>query len=220
MKFETLNVSGFESAMRGMRNPLKSYDKADSKIEMIDMEFRPGVGKFIIGPNDYKLAKNLWKGGAEHRKWMRQVIVWVDITAPRYFFQEWDTYKIGTSANSESTMHTLLKEDFDEHEFEWPKFDNADWDIEAAFKKYINVIRTVRDRANDDPAYKEYYQQILKAMLPESFLQKRTVCLNYEVLATMYRQRKNHRLPQWREEFVSWVKTLPYSEFITGEFND
>lgn len=91
----------------------------------------------------------------------------------------------------------------------------------AAFNDYIDVIKTVRDRAGEVYGEKkEYYQQMLKAMLPESFLQKRTICLNYEVLATMYRQRKNHRLPQWRESFTSWVKTLPYSEFITGNFDD
>ncbi len=90
----------------------------------------------------------------------------------------------------------------------------------AAFNDYIDIIKTVRDRANETHREKkEYYQQMLKAMLPESFLQKRTICLNYEVLATMYRQRKNHRLPQWRESFVSWVKTLPYNEFITGDFD-
>ena len=216
MEFNTLDVQGFDSALRGMRNPLKSYDKTDSEWVWVR-----GNERFVIGANDYKLAKGLWKGGTEHRKWMRQVIVWVEITAPRYWWSEFDTYKIGTSANSESTMHTILKEDFNISEFEWPNFDNGDWDIMAAFNDYIDTIKTVRDRANETHGEKkEYYQQMLKAMLPESFLQKRTICLNYEVLATMYRQRKNHRLPQWREAFTSWVKTLPYSEFITGEFND
>lgn len=214
MDFQTLDVRGLDSAMRGMRNPLKSYDKADTTINNI-------TGSITIGPNDYKLAKGLWKGGTEHRKWMRQVIVWVEITAPRYWWSEFDTYKIGTSANSESTMHTILKENFNASEFEWPTFNNGDWDIMAAFNDYIDVIKVVRDRANEATGEKrEYYQQILKGMLPESFLQKRTICLNYEVLATMYRQRKNHRLPQWSKDFVSWIKTLPYSEFITGNFND
>lgn len=215
MELITLDVQGFESAMRGMRNPLKSYDKADSFWTIGEDSY------FKIGPNDYKLAKGLWKGGTEHRKWMRQVIVWVEITAPRYWWSEFDTYKIGTSANSESTMHTILKEDFNQSEFEWPCFTGSDWDIEAAFDDYIDVIRTVRDRANNVTGQeKEHYQQILKAMLPESFLQKRTICLNYEVLATIYRQRKNHRLPQWSNGFVRWIETLPYSEFITGNFND
>ena len=215
MEFKTIDVQGFEAALSGMRNPLKSYHRADSFWPIGD-EYE---SNYIIGPNDYKLAKNLWKGGTEHRKWMRQVVVWVEITAPRYWWAEWDTYRIGVSANSESTMHTILKEDFSQNEFEWPKFSGSDQDIEAAFKDYLDIIKTVRDRANETTGRdKEYYHQILKAMLPESFLQKRTICLNYEVLATMYKQRKNHRLPQWREVFVSWIKTLPYSEFITGEF--
>ncbi len=216
MEFNTLDVQGFDSALRGMRNPLKSYDKADSKwVSDYSGEH------FVIGPNDYKLAKNLCKGGTEHRKWMRQVIVWVEITAPRYWWSEFDTYKIGTSANSESTMHTILKENFNASEFEWPQFNNGDWDIMAAFNDYIDTIKVVRDRANEATSEKrEYYQRILKGMLPESFLQKRTICLNYEVLATMYRQRKNHRLPQWSKEFVSWINTLPYNEFIKGDFND
>lgn len=210
--FQTLCVCGFEPALHGMRLPLKSHEKADSYYEKDD--------NFIIGPNDYKLMKNLWKGGTEHRKYLRQIQVWAEIEFPRYVWAEWDTYRIGVSANSESTMHTILKEDFNNSEFEWPKFKNADWDIEAAFNDYLNIIITVRDRANEASGQdKEYYQQILKAMLPESFLQKRTVCLNYEVLATMYRQRKNHRLPQWSKDFVSWINTLPFPEFITGDFD-
>ena len=216
MEFNTLEVQGFDSAIHGMRNPLKSYDKADSKWILDDTDEH-----FIIGPNDYKLAKGLWKGGTEHRKWMRQVVVWVEITAPRYWWSEFDTYKIGTSANSESTMHTILKESFNQSQFEWPQFNGSDKIIENIFNEYINSIKLIRDYANKTEGEdKEHYQQILKAMLPESFLQKRTICLNYEVLATMYRQRKNHRLPQWSKDFVSWVNTLPYNEFITGNFND
>ena len=211
--FQTLCVCGFEPALHGMRLPLKSHEKADSYYEE--------DGNFVIGSNDYKLMKNLWKGGTEHRKYLRQIQVWAEIEFPRYVWAEWDTYKIGTSANSESTMHTILKEPFNVSQFEWPKFCGGDWDIEAAFNDYIDIIKTVRDRANGTTGQnKEYYQQMLKGMLPESFLQKRTVCLNYEVLATMYRQRKNHRLPQWSRDFVSWIKTLPFNEFITGDFDD
>lgn len=212
-KFKTLEIAGFMSAISGMRNPLKSYHKADSYIDE--------KGQFILGNNDYDLAKRLWKAGTEHRKYLRQIQVWVEIEAARAFFQEWDTYKIGTTANSESTMHKILKEDFNEEDFEWPRFENSDWDIQAAFRDYLNVLKTVRDRANElTGADKERMQQMLKGMLPESFIQKRTVNLNYETLATMYRQRKNHRLPQWNTDFVSWVKTLPYSEFITGNFDE
>lgn len=219
MKFETIDVQGFDGAISGMRNPLKSYHKADSIWTVNDTETDE---IYEIGPNDYRLAKGLWQGGPEHRKWMRMVWVWVDITAPRYWWSEFDTYKIGTAANSESTMHTLLKEDFDYDEFEWPTFDGADWDLEAAFRDYIDtVLKTARDRANKSTGEnKEYYHRILKSLLPEAFLQKRTVCLNYEVLANMYRQRKNHRLPQWNTIFVNWVNSLPYSEFITGDFDE
>ena len=220
VKFETLRVCGIPEAIDGMRNPLKSYDMADSYYEWVDLKTKPSFSHFIIGQNDYRLAKNLWRGGTEHRKYLRMIQVWVDIWAPRFFWSEWDTYKIGTAANSESTMHTILKEDFTYDQFEWPPFEGADWDIEASFKDYIDILKTVRDRANESSGKeKEHYHQILKGMLPESFIQKRTVNLNYETLATMYRQRKNHRLPQWREDFVSWIYTLPYPELITGEFD-
>lgn len=211
MKIITKQISGWEPAIYGMRNPLKSYDKYDSRND---------GENFIIGPNDYKLAKNLWQGGTEHRKWMRMIQVWADIWAPRYWWSEYDTYRIGTSANSESTMHKILEEDFNEEDFEWPNFEGADWDVEAAFRDYLDLLKTIRARYEvGTDSDKNYYLILLKTMLPESFVQKRTVNLNYETLATMYRQRKNHRLPQWREIFCEWVKTLPYSKFITGEFD-
>lgn len=214
MKFETLDVQGFDSAMRGMRNPLKSYDKADS-------EWRSDYSGeyFYIGPNDYKLAKGLWEGGTEHRKWMRQVIVWVEITAPRYWWSEFDTYKIGTSANSESTMHRLTKDGVtkEDLEFIWGVDPIADKAMELLLQSINNLIKIYN--SINDKNYKEKLFQDIKGLLPESFLQKRTICLNYEVLATMYHQRKNHRLPQWRETFVSWIDTLPYNEFIIGNFD-
>lgn len=216
MQIVTIDVQGFEAAIEGMRNPLKSYDKRDSFWTVNETETDE---VYFIGPNDMKLAKGLWKGGTEHRKYLRMIQVWADIYAPRFWWSEYDTYRIGTSANSESTMHKILQENFNERDFEW-MFENGDWDIEAEFRDYLNLLKTVRDRANADSDHKEHYQQLLKCMLPESFIQKRTVNLNYETLATMYRQRKNHRLPQWREVFCSWIKTLPYNELITGEFND
>ena len=218
MKIETIDIQGFDAAFEGMRNPLKSYGRADSYWSVNETETDE---IFVIGPNDMKLAKGLWKGGTEHRKYLRMIQVWANIWAPRYWWSEYDTYRIGTSANSESTMHKILQEKFDESDFEWPRFEGADWDIEAEFRNYLDLLKTVRDRANQcEGQEKERMQQMLKSMLPESFIQKRTVNMNYETLATMYRQRKNHRLPQWREVFCSWVKTLPYSELITGEFDD
>lgn len=210
MKFKTIDVQGFYPAMRGMRNPLKSYSKADTYQYPV----------VTIGDNDIDLAKRLWKAGTEHRKYLRMIQVWVDIWAPRYFWSEFDTYKIGTVANSESTMHKILEEDFNYNDFEWPEFDGADWDIEAGFKDYIDLLRTISDRAKTEPKQKQYYLKILKTMLPESFIQKRTICLNYETLANMYHQRKNHRLPQWSKDFVEWIHTLPYNELITGEFDE
>lgn len=210
MKFETLDVQGFYPALHSMRNPLKSYHKADThKYPVV-----------TIGKNDMDLSKRLWKAGTEHRKYLRMIQVWVDIWAPRYFWSEFDTYKIGTVANSESTMHKILEEDFNYNDFEWPEFDGADWDIEAGFKDYIDLLRTISDRAKNEPKQKQYYLKILKTMLPESFIQKRTICLNYETLANMYHQRKNHRLPQWSKDFVEWVHILPYNELITGEFDE
>ena len=211
--FETLEVEGFIPAMHGMRNPLKSHHKNDSGY------FGDDYSPAHIGPNDYDLAKRLIQAGPEHCKFLRMITVWADWSLPRYLWSEADTYRIGLEKNSESTMHTLLKENFDETQFEWPPFENSDWDIEAAFDDYINVLKTIKMRANEETGEnKQKLHRILKGMLPESFIQKRTVCVNYQTLRNMYHQRKNHRLPQWNTDFVNWVHTLPYSEFITDEW--
>lgn len=214
MKFNLLQVSGFHQAIKGMRNPLKSYNKADSEITYPNRDLDPC---FELGENDYSLASRLFKAGPEHRKWMRMVYVWVDIWAPRYWWSEFDTYKVGTAANSESTMHKLKDESFDKKDFEF------DWGVsESADKHMEDTLKTLKDIQSEyqkaDSSEKEKYHRLMKQILPESFIQKRTVCLNYEVLANMYKQRKNHRLPQWSVDFVNFVKALPYSEFVTGEF--
>ena len=209
-KFETIYVGGFEPAIYGMRLPLKSHKNMDSSWQNDD---------YIIGPNDYKLMKSLWKAGSEHRKYLRQIQVWVNISAPRYFWTEWDTYKIGTTANSESTMHKIQDEDFQYQDFEFPW--GLDEDCDDVFKNYIDALRDLVQYRLKDSAegwYKKQYKEALKAMLPEGFIQKRTINLNYEVLANMYHQRKNHALPQWNTDFTEWVHTLPYYEFITGEW--
>lgn len=209
MKFETLDVAGFSPAFEGMRNPLKSYYKADSYCT---------EEGFYFGPNDYDLAKRLRIAGKEHAKWMRQVVVWVSITAPRFFWSEFDTYKIATVANSESTMHKIKDENFDEEDFdfEW----GVDQDADSTMRDLIFALKSTQKRMNNcnDNELKSKYHRILKGMLPESFMQKRTVMLNYQVLQNMYEQRKNHSLPQWNDAFVSWIKTLPFNEFITGDF--
>lgn len=209
MEFKTLEVCGMEQAIAGMRNPLKSYAKADS-------ESKDGV--FMLGDNDRKLATTLWKAGTEHRKWLRMVQVWVDIEAPRYIWSEFDTYKIGTTANSESTMHKLKDEILDCScvEFDWGQSKIAD----NAMTHLLDSLKKIQDMMNAaDSTDKDKYHRLMKGLLPEGFIQKRTVNLNYETLANMYHQRKNHRLPQWSKDFVDWVETLPYSEFITGKFD-
>ena len=210
MKFEKTSVYGLHEALKGMRNPLKSYNKADSVTSV--------AGNEHIGSNDYNLAKRLWKAGTEHRKWMRMVQVWVDITAPRYFWSEFDTYSVGVSKNSESTMHKLKDESLDCNcvEFDWGQSKIADKTMFVILESLKNLQQMMNDADSED---KDKYHRLMKALLPEGFLQKRTVNLNYEVLANMYYQRKNHRLPQWNKEFVEWVETLPYSEFITGKFD-
>jgi len=198
-----------------MRNPMKSYDRADSERKYYGADSAKGV--FKLGEKDYNLAKQLCKSGSEHRKWMRQVTVWVEINAPRYWWSEFDTYRIGVSANSESTMHKLKDEnlaltDFD---FDW----GTSYIADKAMQNLVESLRDVRDMMNEaDSKDKDKYLRVLKQLLPESFRQKRTVCLNYEVLHSMYHQRKKHRLHEWSDTFCNWVRTLPYSEFITEEF--
>lgn len=213
-KFKTLEVAGWIPALKGMRNPLKSWNKSDSYIG--------SDNRINIGPNDYDLARRLIVGGSPHRKFLRQINIWVDISAPRFWWSEFDTYKIGTSANSESTMHTLLKEPITLDMFEFCE-DSDLMSITSmyVFEEYIKGLEDIRKYAAEivNAKDKNKYLQLLKLMLPESFIQTRTVCLNYEVLANMYYWRKDHRLPQWSKDFVSWIYTLPYSEFITQQFD-
>ena len=209
--FQTVEVAGFTPALAGMRHPLKSYEKADSKID--------GQGNLIIGDNDYDLAKRLCQaGGPEHAKFLRQISVWVNIIAPRFWWAEEATYKIGTTENSQSTMHTLMRDGVKEEDIYF--FFGEDEMANEAMHNYINVINELIAvyKTLEPGDIKEQYFEKIKAMLPEGFLQARMVSLNYEVLRNMYRQRKSHRLRGWSEDFVNWVKTLPVSEWITGEF--
>lgn len=241
-RFETLEVAGWSSAIEGMRAPLKSYDKSDSIDHYWD--------NFEIGENDYKLAKRLCKAGPEHRKWMRQIQVWARWSLPLYLWQEADTYSIGISKNSESTMHTLTKRNLTWEDFDTEYMDEVGKEVQIAAIQRINQA-LVRYNITRDEIKKHKYELAnpfiedtdnfdideikakiadleeeklkefisLKSLLTTSFIQTRYVNLNYEVLHNMYHQRKNHRLPQWSKDFVSWVKTLPYSEFITEEFD-
>ena len=205
IKIENVDVYGFETAIRGARNPMNSWDRMDSGYNN---------GKFEIGENDYKLLKNLTIAGPEHRKWNRMVTVTMDITAPLYWWKEYDTYKVGTVANSCSTMHKIQAKEFTlddfshEHLEEYPK-----WLLSEVISE-LNENREDFNRTKD----KDYWWQMIQ-LLPTSYNQKRTVHLNYEVLGSMYHQRRHHKLTEWLE-FCDTIKTLPYSEFITREFGD
>lgn len=211
VNFQTVEIAGFISAIAGMRHPLKSYDKADSQID--------DQGNLVIGQSDYDLAKRLCQAGSpEHAKFLRQIEVWVNITAPRFWWQEEATYKIGTTENSQSTMHTLIRdgvkyEDIDFYFTENEKANNAMHNYLDAINEVIEVYKTLEAGET-----KELYFEKIKAMLPEGFIQTRMVSLNYEVLRNMYRQRKSHRLRGWKEDFVNWINTLPMNEWITGIF--
>ena len=203
IKIENIDVYGFEAAIRGARNPMNSWDRMDSCYNN---------GEFEIGENDYKLLKNLTIAGPEHRKWNRMVTVTMDITAPLYFFKEWDTYKVGTVANSCSTMHKIQAK----------KFEMSDFSVEhlrslRVMHEVIDELNFYRDKFNKSKSKDDWWEMI--QLLPTSYNQKRTVHLNYEVLGTIYHQRRHHKLDEWHV-FCDTIKTLPYSEFITREFGD
>ena len=201
IKIENIDVYGWEAAIRGARNPMNSWDRMDSCYNN---------GEFEIGENDYKLLKNLTIAGPEHRKWNRMVTATMDITAPLYFLKEWDTYKVGTVANSCSTMHRIQAK----------KFEMSDFSVEhlrslRVMHEVIDELNFYRDKFNKDKKKEDWWEMI--QLLPTSYNQKRTVHLNYEVLGTIYHQRRHHKLDEW-VEFCDMIKTLPYSEFITREF--
>ena len=203
IKIENIDVYGWEAAIRGARNPMNSWDRMDSCYNN---------GEFEIGENDYKLLKNLTIAGPEHRKWNRMVTVTMDITAPLYFFKEWDTYKVGTVANSCSTMHKIQAKAFTLNDFSTEHLDYIGLETMRVIIRRLNRNRTLFNETKD----KVYWWQMIQ-LLPTSYNQKRTVHLNYEVLGTIYHQRRHHKLSGW-VDFCDIIKTLPYSEFITREF--
>ena len=209
IKIENIDVYGFEAAIRGARNPMNSWDRMDSCYNN---------GEFEIGENDYKLLKNLTIAGPEHRKWNRMVTVTMDITAPLYFFKEWDTYKVGTVANSCSTMHKIQAKEFELDDFSYEHLLDNSLDALVDVIDILNYHREAFNTYEDEYAHdkKDYWWQMIQ-LLPSSYNQKRTVHLNYEVLGTIYHQRRHHKLDEWHV-FCDTIKTLPYSEFITREF--
>lgn len=201
MKFENTKVYNFEGALRGMRNPKDSWDRSDSYYDENH--------NYIIGENDLKLAQVLIKAGKEHRKFLRQIMVCVDITAPRYWWSEMDTYKIGTVANSCSTMHKLNAYPITIDMFKIDEiFDEYD-----SINNTINMLEKLRKLYNQTKDIR--YLRAMKQRLPESFLQKRTVTMNYENIYEIVRQRGNHRLNEWYRDTMEWINDLPYiEEFI------
>lgn len=213
MKFENTQVFNFEGALRGMRNPKDSWGKSDSYY------FH---NQYMIGEKDMKLAKALIKGGSEHRKFLRQIFVSVDITAPIFFFKEFDTYKVGTVANSTSTMHTLAKKPITIDCFEETLTDLGD--LESIYPEYAHFTEVLIDKLEwlrqkyNETNDKKFWRELI-CWLPSSWLQKRTVTLNYENLLSICKQRKNHKLNEWSGKdnpnfpnFISWARTLPYAK--------
>ena len=240
---EKTEVMGFDHAIRGMRNPMNSWDKSDSGIckggdsgigcdNCADYAFcgHPYDHSFQIGKNDHELMMKLVKGGPVHAKFRRMIAVYVDITAPLYWWKEFDTYKVGTVANSCSTMHKIHEKEFTLDDFShehltgktdglWVNADGRDfmcsaYDFCQITCDVLNFYRQKYLETND----KSYWWQMIQ-LLPSSYNQKRTVMLNYEVLAGIYPMRKNHKLDEWRE-FCQWIERLPYSEIITGQRGD
>lgn len=234
IKFENTEVVGWEAVIRGMRNPLNSWAKSDSgwdkmfyapeedKNNYLSVE-NNGEYEYYLGPNDQSLMIQLRNAGTDHRKYMRMITVYVDITAPLYWWKEFDTYKVGTVANSCSTMHKIAAKEFTLDDFSCEHLfneDNGEEDQEHYnlwldhMKSTVIMLNRARERYLETKNKKYWWQMI--QLLPSSYNQKRTIMLNYEVLANMYHSRKNHKLEEWRT-FCEWIKTLPYSDIITGE---
>ena len=228
LKIENTEVIGWEAAIRGMRNPMNSWEKSDSLFYDEDGNLcRMGQGKNLsldeIGDSDYKLMIKLRNAGTDHRKFMRMITVYLDITAPLYWWKEFDTYKVGTVANSCSTMHKIHEKEFTFDDFSHEKLINsACMEIQEqhirispiqALATTIECLNSYRDlylQTKD----KKYWWQVIQ-LLPSSYNQKRTVMLNYEVLANIYKSRKNHKLDEWHT-FCDWIERLPYSQLIIG----
>lgn len=234
IKFENVEVMGWEHAIRGMRNPMNSWEKSDSGYcathgpsHCSECEYIKNCNgdevdidtKYIIGPNDRSLMKKLVRAGTDHRKFMRMITVYVDITAPLYWWKEFDTYKVGTVANSCSTMHKIAEKEFELSDFSYEHLiyngltiDCYDDNPKLLLSVVIDCLNNYREKYLETKDKKYWWQMI--QLLPTSYNQKRTVMLNYEVLANIYNARNNHKLDEWRE-LCKWIEGLPYSELIT-----
>lgn len=234
IKLEKTDVFGWESAIRGMRNPMNSWDKSDSDFsdncynqeqegECTNCKYFDGYGhKCIpyIGKNDIKLMKNLSKAGNDHAKYLRMINVTVDITAPLYWWKEFDTYKVGTVANSCSTMHKITSKPIELSDFSIDDFDIGDDYNEIALEDmFINVVADCESLRQKylETKDKRYWKGLIQ-LLPTAYNQKRTVQLNYQVLKNMYFSRRNHKLNEWHD-FCEWCDKLPYFKEICIEVN-
>ena len=199
IKIDKVNVMNFENAIRGARNPMNSWNKMDSYYDE--------NGNVVLGENDLSLATRLRKAGtADHRKYLRQIFVSVDILAPMYWWKEYDTYKVATVANSTSTMHKIHSKPFELDDFSYDHLGNVELEL---FKTYVHSLETVRLQYIDTKDRELWYALI--QMLPSSYNQLRTCTFNYETLINMYKSRKNHKLDEWKE-FCKWIETLPYAK--------
>ena len=202
IKLERVAVMNLENAMRGARNPMNSWARSDSAYNE--------NGEYVLGPNDLDLAVRLARAGSDHRKFVRQIFVSVDITAPLYWWKEFDTYKVGTVANSTSTMHKLHAKPFDRDDFSHDRLDEGGL---AALDALIAYLESERQKFVADKEDRQPWHNLIQ-LLPSSYNQMRTVTMNYENLINMYYARKNHKLAEWHT-FCDWVRTLPYaSELI------
>lgn len=240
IKIDRTEIFGWEHAIRGCRNALESWNKSDSFWKCVDYDSlnEKDIYEYKLGPNDLALMKRLCKAGTDHRKFMRMIVVYTDILAPLYWFKEFDTYKVGTVANSCSTMHCIHKHEFTIDDFShehlntdlmddngfipykdmldiaWPSVPADYQTAKSGLQLVIQLLNFYRQRYLETKDKKYWWQMI--QLLPSSYNQKRTVMLNYEVLANMYKSRKDHKLDEWHE-FCDWIRELPYSELITGE---
>ena len=230
IKLENTEATGWNAAIRGMRNPKNSWDRSDTLYlpqkfcdEEEDFERSKICGGYspIIKENDLNLMTRLRNAGTDHRKFMRMITVYLDITAPLYWWKEFDTYKVGTVANSCSTMHKIAAKEFNVNDFSHEHIEELEGD--EYNMSYDWLLRTVDILNYYRMKYLENYDKIywwqMIQLLPSSYNQRRTVMLNYGVLANIYKSRKNHKLDEWHT-FCDWIETLPYSELITGKFED
>ena len=236
LKIENTEVLGWEHAIRGMRNPMNSWDKMDSGWKndctnehlIVDSDAE-GYFELGIGPNDRNLMIKLRNAGTDHRKFMRMITVYLDITAPLYWWKEFDTYKVGTVANSCSTMHKIAEKEFTLEDFSCEHLCDDELELLKEIITNLNMNRIAFIAKDDkrvdrypvmsDECYAKYKKKLwwqMIQLLPSSYNQKRTVMFNYEVLANIYKSRQNHKLDEWHT-FCNWIKTLPYSEIIIDE---